>query len=217
MILYYGLPYREYEEAFLTFFEAFFRHLIEDEGGYLPGRRAKKIGDVGGATNWGISLRYLKTCDVNIADINHDGIIDEKDIVMLTKEQAKYLYFKYFWNPLYAEIRHIQLANRLFNFGVNAGRKTSVKLLQHTVNKMLDIPLLKEDGFFARKTLAAVRNVNQELLYRLFVIAISDYYRSLGKPQFIKGWLKRLSRLLPDSLVKRIKFWKDKQEFKNVA
>lgn len=211
MKLFYGLPYTTYYKAFSIEFESFFNHLMDDEGGYLPGRQAKKIKDPGGATNYGISLRFLKTCNVDIADINNDGVIDEKDIVLLTKRQAKELYFKYFWNPLYIDIKHIQLSNRLFNFGVNAGKRTSVKVLQRTVNKLMDIPLLRIDGIFGRNTLKAVKNVDREKLYRLYIIEVEDYYRSLNKPQFIRTWMRRLSSLIPNSVVRKIKTWRDNQ------
>jgi len=211
MKLYYGLPYETYQEAFLDKFNVFFDHLIEDEGGYLPGRIAKRTGDHGGATNMGISLRFLISCGVDVGDINNDGIVDEKDIMLLTKQQAKELYFKYFFNPLYIDIRNVQLANRLFNFGVNVGKRTSVKILQRSVNKMMDIPLIKIDGLFGRNTLAAVRNVNQDKLYQQFIIDAEDYYRSLNKPKFLKGWLTRLSKLIPNSVVRKIKTWRDRQ------
>jgi lysozyme family protein len=211
MKLFYGLPYESYHDAFISAFDKYFDHLMEDEGGYLPGKRAKQIGDRGGATNWGISLRFLISCGVDVGDLNNDGVVDEKDIVLLNKEQARELYFKYFYNPLYKEIRHVQLENRIFNFGVNAGKRTSVRILQHTINKMMDIPLLKVDGLFGRNTLSAVRNVDRDRLYREYIIEVEDYYRSLNKPQFIKGWLRRLSRLVPRNVVRKIKNWRDKQ------
>lgn len=159
----------------------------------------------------GISLRFLIGCGVDVGDINHDGIVNEQDIVLLTKDQAKDLYFKYFWNPLYTDIKHIQLSNRIFNFGVNAGKRTAVKVLQRSINKMLDIPLLKIDGRFGRNTLKAVKNINRDKLYVEYIIEIEEYYRSLDKPQFMKGWLRRLARLIPNKIVRKIKDWRDRQ------
>jgi len=211
MKLYFGLTYQEYWEAYRFAFQSYFDHLMEDEGGYLPGKQAKKIKDRGGATNWGISLRFLKSCGIEVGDINNDGVVDEKDIMILTRDQAKALYFKYFWNPLYPEIRNPQLENRIFNFGVNAGRRTSVKILQQSVNQVMDTKLLKADGIFGKKTLGAVVNVNQQKLYDQYIINIEAYYRSLNKPQFITGWLRRLSKILPDKVVLRIKQWRDRQ------
>ena len=208
---YFGMPYQEYYETYGYAFNRYFDQLLEDEGGYVPTKRAKKIKDPGGATNYGISLRFLKSCSIDVADLNNDGVIDEKDIMILTPVQAKTLYFKYFWNPLYPEIRNIQLENRLFNLGVNIGRATAVKILQHSINKVIQTKLLKPDGRFGRKTLAAVKNVNQEKLYQQFIIDAEDYYRSLNKPQFINGWLRRLSKLLPDTTVQKIKDWRDRQ------
>ena len=211
MKLYYGLPLEAYSNSFLTKFDIFYRQLIEDEGGYVSKRVAKKIKDRGGATKWGISLSFLKTVGVDIGDVNNDGVIDEKDIVILTKDQARWLYFKYFWNPLYTEIKNVQLGNRIFNVGVNIGKTKAVKILQHSINKTLDIPLLKTDGIFGRQTLTAVVNINQDKLYREFIIDVEGFYRSLKKPQFINGWLKRLSRLIPKAIVQKIYNWTNKK------
>lgn len=179
-------------------FEKLFEHLIEDEGGYLPQRQAVKIGDSGGATKYGISLSFLQSVGVKEFDFNNDGKIDGKDIIILNKNQAKEIYYRYFYSPLYEKIFDIQLANRCFNFGVNAGKKRAVKLLQICVNKLLRTKLLKEDGVFGIKTLAAVNNVSKELLYDYYVKAIEVFYKQLDKPHFLKGWLNRLYRKLKD-------------------
>lgn len=177
-------------------FELLFNHLLKDEGGYLPGRVAKKIGDSGGATKYGISIKFLQSCKINEADIDNNGVINESDIVLLSQEQAKKLYYRYFYSDLYDEIKDIQIANRLFNFGVNAGKQRAVRLLQIVLNKHLKMKLLKEDGVFGRKTLTVLNNSEPSIIYDKYVAAIEEFYRQLKKPQFLKGWLDRLRRVL---------------------
>lgn len=206
MKLYFGLPLDQYHDNFYSEFTVFFNNLLIDEGGYVPGKQARAIKDPGGATKFGISLSFLKSCSVDLADINHDGIIDEKDIVLLTQAQAAELYFKYFWNPLYPKITNIQLANRLFNLGVNTGKPRAVMLLQQAVNDSLQAPTLKRDGIFGAGTLGAVNGIAfPQKLYDRYIVLIEDYYRALNKPQFLAGWIKRTLRLLPQSWIDKIK------------
>lgn len=201
--LFYGLTAEDYYKTYYEAFNKFFDHLFQDEGGYLPGRQARKLKDPGGATNIGISLRFLIGIGIDRADldrdgdINNDGVIDEKDIVCLTREQAKDLYFKYFYNPLYEMIDNAEIANRIFNFGVNAGKRAAVKLIQTSVNDYLDATILKVDGKFGKKTLDAINGcLPARKLYDHYSFLIESFYRDLNKPQFFKGWMNRLRKLL---------------------
>lgn len=209
MKLYYGLTFEKYEELFSESFGKFFDHLLIDEGGYVSGKQARKIKDRGGATKFGISLAFLLSIGIQRedleadGDINNDGVVDENDIVCLTKEQAKILYFKYFYNPLYELIQSKEVANRIFNFGVNAGKRTSVLVLQRTVNQVLKANVLKVDGIFGKNTLDAVNGIIANKLhlvpgnlYDSYIINIELFYRGLKKPNFIMGWLNRLRRKL---------------------
>ncbi len=186
-------------------FERLFQHLLVDEGGYLPQDKAVKLGDSGGATKYGISLKFLKSVGVKEVDFNNDGIINEKDIIVLNKEQAKELYYRYFYSPLYEQILDIKIANRLFNFGVNAGKKRAVRLLQIVINKILKTKLLKEDGVFGNKTLAALNNIDPDIVYLNYRNAIEIFYRSLNKPNFLKAWLNRLYRSISGSVANLLK------------
>lgn len=63
------------------------------EGGYC-----NDPDDPGGATNYGISLRWLKSLGLNQGDIDRDGDIDASDIRALSKEQAAALFKEKFWD-----------------------------------------------------------------------------------------------------------------------
>lgn len=202
MKLYYGYTFEEYQKEFSESFLLYYKHLLNDEGGYLPGKQARRIKDPGGATKFGISLKFLLSLGIGRndleadGDINNDGVIDEKDIVCLTVDQAKILYFKYFYNPLYDEIKSREIANRLFNFGVNAGKKRAVMIIQSTINQLLDSHILDVDGIFGKNTLNAINAIDPGKLYDRFIVNIEYFYRGLKKDNFLTGWLKRLWRKL---------------------
>lgn len=56
-------------------------HVLKVEGGYVDDPN-----DAGGATNWGISLRFVKQSGVDL-DIDGDGDIDAEDMKALTKNK----------------------------------------------------------------------------------------------------------------------------------
>ena len=183
---------------------------IENEGGLVSGARAKKIRDSGGATKYGISLSFLRRLEISEADFNHDGLIDEQDIVILNEKQSLALYFKYFWNNYYPMIAYKRLTFRIYDFGVNAGPGRSVRIWQNTINQHLGYLALRVDGLFGTKSLAAANIVPPsavkslgELSYPLYVRNLEAYYRSLKKPGFIVGWLRRLKTFVTNSLTKQ--------------
>ncbi len=73
-------------------FEAAVKRVLEMEGGFVDNRH-----DPGGATNFGISLRYLKRLSPEEADVNQDGEVNAKDIVAMTPAKAKVFYRKNWW------------------------------------------------------------------------------------------------------------------------
>ena len=197
MKTFFGLTEEQYYKLFFKEYCVFSDQFCVDNNGYLPKIHYKKFKDSAGYKKSGISLKFLKELKINISDIDNDGIIIEKDIVALTKDQARELYFRYFFNPLYLKIDNVQIANKVFNIGVNIGKVKAVEILQDSVNKTFGAPLVSVDGSFGMKTLAAVNHVNQQKLYDNYVIAIEAYYTSLNKGQFLAGWIKRVKELLP--------------------
>lgn len=99
-------------------------HVLNVEGGYLSPERAARIGDSGGATNYGIAFNhnqgYLKRFD----------IVKPEQIKYLSREQALEIYFKKYWLPSQAdEIPDIRLALAYFDMVINAGNGAADKLL----------------------------------------------------------------------------------------
>src|ERR1017187_6876862 len=59
---------------------------------------------------------------------------------------VEWFYLKNFWNQWYMQLTSDEVAKRVFDFGVNAGEKTSVRCLQQAVNifKLLENSLVAD-------------------------------------------------------------------------
>lgn len=166
---------------------------LKYEGGYNNVEH-----DAGGATNWGISLRYLKDIykSHDWVDINGDGVIDAKDIKDMSKEQAATLYYTQFWQRQHCDqINDGKIAAKLFDVSVNMGLKQAAKLMQRAVNRF-GIFRLTEDGILGSASLSAINKVDAESLLGYLKVECALFYHDLviKKPEydkFIKGWLRR--------------------------
>ena len=175
-----------------TYLKAF-NNTLGHEGGYNEVK-----GDAGGATNFGVSLRFLEgvfSADVTV-DIDKDGDVDKHDIKALSKEKAQEIYYKHFWLKNKCDlISNEIIANKFFDMSVNMGLVQAAKLLQRSLNhfKLFNIV---EDGKIGPKTLQAANQVHPEQLLHVMRKECECFYLRLveQKPQykkFLKGWLNR--------------------------
>lgn len=167
--------------------------VLEQEGGYV-----NDAIDLGGATNFGISLRFLKGLDTALADIDHDGDIDGNDILRLTQEGAAGLYRSQFWDKLGLDSLPGKIAMAVMDTAVNMGRGTAVRLLQRAVSQCG--AAVVEDGVMGTGTIGAVTGCPEKLLLSAFLLLrvwryqeIVSKNRSLGR--FLLGWLSRVRAL----------------------
>ena len=91
-------------------FDQAFDRLIGNEGGYCEVQ-----GDPGGETNWGISKRSYP----------------DVDIKNLTKEGAKAIYLRDFWDAI--GDAHPAIKFQAFDFAVNSGIQTAIRKLQAAI------------------------------------------------------------------------------------
>lgn len=191
--------------------------LLGVEGGFVDDRA-----DRGGATKYGISLRFLKA--EGSIDHNHDGLkdfdldmdgdIDGADVRNLTMSGAVGLYHRCFWEAENCEALPEPIGEMLFDQAVNGGLLAAKKLLQRAVNACAvhihGVARLKVDGGIGAKTLAAMAAVidhpgigidglaeayREQARSRYRAIALAD--RSQRK--FLKGWLNRADELGRDA------------------
>lgn len=174
-------------------FEKYIDYIIKNnEGGYVDDKY-----DSGGATKYGISNRFLK---VNKIDINNDGVVNKKDIKDLTKGDAKHIYKKHFWNPLYEELKDQYVAYRIFDSSILMGKVKIIKIVQYTLRfhniKDKINQTIEADGIFGQNTLYASNNdkdlkpvLDLKIKQELTKISLKN-----NNKRFLKGWINRVER-----------------------
>lgn len=146
--------------------------VLKHEGGYANNPR-----DPGGETKFGISARSNPDVDIR----------------GLTRQQAIHIYKERYWRDEYEIIRDEKLAVKIFDLAVNMGHGKAHMLLQEAVNELRDEgQKLTVDGYIGPKTLEALNSADLDEVYGLFIRQVEDFYLSIGKPEFVAGWLNRL-------------------------
>ena len=144
----------------MTFDEAFDR-LMGHEGGYVNDPR-----DPGGETNWGISKRSYP----------------HLDIATLSREQAKEIYRRDFWERANADQFDGAIAFQVFDTAVNSGIGTAIKLLQRAVG-------VKDDGVVGPITLRAIASKSALGVVVLYNAERLDFMANLPAwKTFGRGW-----------------------------
>ena len=174
-------------------FEKAVEKVLEHEGGYVDNKA-----DPGGATNYGISLRFVKQSTGIDLDVDGDGDIDADDIKAMTPDQAKEIYKTEFWEKYgYDKIEDAGVATKVFDMCVNMGPRQAHKLVQRACNKVADTDALTVDGLLGEKSFSAINdiNLNTSILDPIRNVQ-ADFYTALAaqKPRlqvFLKGWLRR--------------------------
>lgn len=151
--------------------------------------------DRGGETNFGITKQSA---------INNGFTREMKD---MTLDDAKVIYKKSYWdvNKL-SDINDQNIANKLFDIGVNMGVRTAGKMIQKALNLMgtqsnsqKRWDNLIEDGIVGSKTIETINKAtikyNQILLNTLQTLQRKRYIEICEKDEsqkvFFYGWMKR--------------------------
>ena len=158
-------------EKQLTTFNEIIEVVLEHEGGYVNDPT-----DLGGETKYGITKRFYP----------------DVDIKNLTKEQAKEIYKRDYWEKNRVESLPENLRYIFFDMCINQGRGTAVRVLQRAVNSKGGS--LVVDGGFGPATLKAILKYkpcdNRTRCYRL-----KHYYDLVNKKpeqeKFLFGWFRR--------------------------
>lgn len=144
-----------------------FDRLIGNEGGYV-----NVHGDPGGETNWGISKR------------SYPGL----DIADLTRDDAKAIYERDFWQRGQMDQYDPAIAFQVFDIAVNSGIETAVRMLQRAAG-------VADDGHIGPVTVAAVKAKTVTDMLMLITAERLDFWRKLSTwPQFGKGWAGRAAQ-----------------------
>lgn len=181
-------------------FEKAIGFVLAHEGGL-----ADDPADAGGITNWGISLRWLKTVGDDDedgwldGDLDHDGDVTDKDIRQMTRAGAVRIYERLWWQRYrYDRFRDDEqaLATKVFDLAVNMGAGRAHRLLQEALRAM-GLPV-KVDGLLGPATMASVHSVaehHDRLMMALIREAVFFYahitQRRTANLKFLHNWMRR--------------------------
>ena len=173
------------------------REIVRREGGYVDDPN-----DGGGATNYGVSLRYAKRLGL---DIDRDGDTDADDIRLVTPDDAVQLYVRdFFETPGFGTLPE-PLWPQLFDMAVNAGPARALIILQEVLNEAaraapdLGMAALTPDGRMGPKTRATAARAFEVMgpfLINAYVEGRIAYYRRIvaaspSQRRFLAGWTNR--------------------------
>jgi type VI secretion system secreted protein VgrG len=102
-----------------------------------------------------------------------------------------------FWDSWLEQIQSPEIAKRVFDTGVNAGRGTAAKILQEAVNVVLiHPPFIAEDGLWGPATVAAVNAADPVALQTAFIEGRCARYNEIEQnnpadEKYLAGWLAR--------------------------
>lgn len=167
--------------------------VLKHEGGY-----AFVDGDSGMETYRGISRKYHPSWNGwSIVDskkpLKHNQIIKDESL----ENNVRQFYYKYYYTPMKINrLNNLLISGHVFCHGVNAGKATSIKLLQKAINKACSVNIAV-DGIIGKETLSYANGDKQSEIANELINQRNQYYQNLAnnKPsqkKFLNGWLNRV-------------------------
>ena len=166
-------------------FNAAFAFVLQHEDSTRSG---KVTVDAGGRTRFGIAEKF------------HPGLPEEffsgpaEDALA----EAERIEEREYWVAMrLGEVENQNVANKLFDMGVNMGVRQAAFYAQRAVNALVAMDAqVAEDGVIGPRTLAAINTADPIAYYRLLREFSAAYYRHLAavnpaQAVNLTGWLKR--------------------------
>jgi lysozyme family protein len=161
-------------------FEKCLKVVLDNEGGY-----SNHPSDPGGATNFGVIQKVYNTYR------KRKGL-EQRDVWDIEYSEVYEIYLEDYWGPMnLEELTNENLILHVFDHGVNAGIRISIKMLQ----KILDVSV---DGFIGDETATASENYKGNIVEafkkrrKLFYCTLADRKPTLKV--FLKGWISRVDK-----------------------
>lgn len=181
-------------------FEPAFNFVLVNEGEFVDSPN-----DSGGATKFGLSLRFLRMLPVE--NLRRYGIFESAEglgvgvVRDLTIGQAQLIYKGEFWDGLpFKDIEYQRVCNYYFDMCINFGVRQATKLLQRSIwAACLDRTLLRDDGICGERTIGWVNRVGTGLI-PVLVANRASFCRLVAeiRPKdrgFLNGWIERCYRI----------------------
>lgn len=148
--------------------------------------------DAGGPTKWGIALNYNRQA---IPDKDGNGVIDARDVMLLTEADALKIYRQDYWQKHGCDKYPPALAFVMADMCLNPGPGAAPRLLQQALNGLG--AGLAEDGQVGPATMTAIGRVDMEALLSELAARRQIYYATRSKySRYGLGWTRRSTRCL---------------------
>lgn len=167
------------------------KFILSWEGGFVNDPH-----DRGGATNKGVTIATWKAQGY---DKNGDGVIDVKDLKIISDDDAISVLRKNYWNRWQADkIQSQPIANILVDWVWGSGA-WGIKIPQQMLG-------CTADGIVGPKTIAALNSKDalgffNQLKARRTQYLYNIVQRNPSQKKFLNGWLRRLNSINYSSLV----------------
>lgn len=161
-------------------FDQAIEYVIAEEGGFTA-----RESDAGNWTSGKVGKGVLKGTKYGISAASYP----DEDIRNLTKDRAKFLYKRDFWDVIRGDLLPAQVSLHVLDFAVNAGTGTAIRELQRAAG-------IKVDGLIGPKTLNAAVKVTPWSYSEMRIW----HYTGLAKKkaayrEFLAGWLLRNQKI----------------------
>jgi len=150
-------------------------------------RSGKVTVDAGGRTRFGIAEKFHP----DLPEEFFTGPVED------ALAEAEKIEEREYWDAMrLAEVENQNIANKLFDMGVNMGVRQAAVYAQRAVNSQRQ--QLKEDGVIGSKTLAAINAIDPQTFYGLLCQFSAAHYHHIAtnnpaQAVNLAGWLKRAS------------------------
>lgn len=150
--------------------------------------------DPGGATKWGLSLRFLRA-DYPDLDLDDDGDLDADDVRLIDQATAWRIYRRSFWDRYLLDWIDSQvIANKLFDTTVNTGPRQTGFIVQRALQACQRPVAI--DGILGPQTRSAINRIPSARLIVGMRSEQGGFYRLLiaQKPalgKYRNGWERR--------------------------
>lgn len=170
-------------------FDIAYKHTAKNEGGFTWDPAP---------TAFGIDRRFWqgwKGWDIVDAVVKKVGR-DEKKITTALRANPDFMvmvkefFRRNFWTPFYTQITSQSVATMIFDRSVNMGPKQAHKIAQRVLG-------IIDDGFFGKKSVFAVNQLDPDVFCRDYDAACDQFYRGLAEKdpakyaRFKKTWEDR--------------------------
>jgi len=181
--------------------------VLRREGGFVD-----NLSDPGGATNFGVSLRWLKAQGLLTTLQAEEGAVTQSEVRAvrdmavtqsevravrdMTEAQAEAFYNLYWWEKYgYGKIISQPIATKVFDTAVNLGPSPAHKIAQEAaiaLGASLGVP----DGQLGPKSIEAINSLPSVPLLAGMQDLQAAFYKQLvlkngAEKQFLAGWLNR--------------------------